>query len=210
MAVSRRRFLLATERPLRDADRHENEPAERGWKRAPGGSSTTRGSDDGSLPAAVSQRSRRSTLRPPRTTGRTHGPVHTRHTDRTVRPTRRRSLRSGWTHAATGDTLSIGERVCACLPRRLGCSTTRAFTFPTPSIYIVDAQPVDDEAIRSSRENLVRIQRYAVIGDNRMAAQGFPHVAAVGQIHSYELRFCGDRDNSGGIEDRGSADVRIS
>jgi hypothetical protein len=37
--------------------------------------------------------------------------------------------RSGWTPAATGDTLSIGGRVGACSPRRLGCSTTRAFTF---------------------------------------------------------------------------------
>jgi hypothetical protein len=124
-----RRSLLTTSRPLRDGEPAGTAPAGVGSNGGPQGSGTTSGSSLSPALVAAHQRSPHSRPPPPRRSRRRPGSDRNPHTDRTDHAKRRRSLRSGWTPAATGDTLSIGGRVAARSPRRLGCSNTRAFTF---------------------------------------------------------------------------------
>ena len=70
-------------------------------------------------------------------------------TESTVRH-RTAPVRSGWTRAATVDTLSDGARVFETrAPRRLGCSDPGLHLFPTRTTYCVAARADRDQDDRS-------------------------------------------------------------
>ena len=122
MATSTRALLLATWRPLRDAVPREIAPVVVGSRRAPSPSSTTHRSDDGCFHDGAPPSSRDSTIRPRRTTRRTHAPPRNPRTDRIAPPTHRRSsterldTRRVRDHASTRRSRSPMRS-----PRRLGC-----------------------------------------------------------------------------------------
>ncbi len=62
-----------------------------------------------------------------------------------------RSSRSGWTCEATGDTPTVGERSLVRSPRRLGCATTRAFTFPIARSTSSSVPPSSTKGIDQNR-----------------------------------------------------------
>lgn len=156
-APSPSRLLPPRSCPLRADDEAETPPADGGPKPGPPATDPIGDSLHGESAPDDASRMMNSGHAATRTRRRTRIPAHTPSTARIARPPRRRSLREGWTRAATGDTLLIGRRVSACLPRGSGCSITRALTFSfdrrsTSSARSATATKLDDQQRGTSSE----------------------------------------------------------
>ena len=167
MAASERSSLLATVRPLRGAASPGNEPDEVGSIAGPSASKTTRGSGRVRSRGGAGWRTRRTRV-PSRTRSRTRPRPCSLHTDQTARPRRHRSSRSGWTSAATSDTVTFGERVSCARREGSGVPPPGPSPSPTRAFYLVTGIRGDDDVDRSRPSDLVTRERYLVIVDTSL------------------------------------------